>query len=103
MRRTFRIIAVALTALAAACGIGVIGSPSVSAAGTTGPASHADSDWGVASAGDDGLTNADLQRAARGARQRSDEVPGQPMAWFAIVALLGIFVGLPMWLLRDRS
>ena len=102
MRRPFRIIAVALTALAAASGLGVIGAPPASAAGMTGITSHAHSESAVATAGDDGLTNAELQRAARAAGQRSDEVPGRPMAWFGIVALLGIFVGIPMWLHRDK-
>jgi hypothetical protein len=93
-------IAVVLIALAAAGGLGTIGSASATA---TGVASHADSDWAIAGAGDDGLTNAELQRAARAAGRRSDEVPGQPMAWFGIIVALGIFVGIPMWLHRGRN
>jgi hypothetical protein len=103
VRRTLRIIAVVLIALAAAGGLGTIGSASATAAGTTGLASHADSDRAIAGDGDDGLSNAELQRAARAAGRHSDEVPGQPMAWFGIIVALGIFVGIPMWLHRGRN
>jgi len=101
--RLARIVVSVAAAVAALVGAAAVAAPqSASAAGATGVVAHADATRVASSDGDDGLTTAELQRAARGSRHRSGEVPGRPMAWFAIVSVLGILVGIPIWLLRDR-
>jgi hypothetical protein len=98
-----RIVFGVAAAAAGLVGVAAVAGPqSASAAGATGVVARADSASVVSGAGDDGVTTAELQRAARGAHHRSGEIPGRPMAWFGIVSVLGILVGIPIWLLRDR-
>ena len=101
--RLARMVVSVAAAVVALVGAAAIAAPQqASATGAAGVVAHADSARLASSDGDDGVTTAELQRAARGAHPRSGEVPGQPMAWFVIVSVLGILVGIPIWLMRDR-